>query len=714
MVATATKPGLFDVKGDGTVVANPNAWMTANYLDMLGAKPVVGRTFSLAEEQSGTTTVAMIGHRLWQREYGGDRKVIGSTIRINDRPHTIVGVTPAGLGIPLSTASEPDIWLPQRIKTGHVFARLRSGASAEAASSELAAIANQVPVDATGRRPVRVMRVQDFLDAREVRSVQVLFVAVCVLLLIACANVANLLSARAWTRRRELAVRIALGARRGRLARQMLTESMLLALTGAAVGVAVAWGTLRLIITMRPPGLDHLADVRIEPVVLFWTLGVALATGLLFGGMPAFVAGTRTVGDVLRNETRAGSAGVLSQRVRSSLIVLEIAMSFMLLVGAGLLARSFVELQRVRLGFEPHGLVAADVLIGGAWDSGRHAALRAEFLERVRSLPGVVGAAIGAIPGDGGPSGSFETEPDAAGQSMRAPDVATNMISPDYFRVARLVLVEGGLPDSSGVTREGATAEGWGTSGQVIVSRALARRLWPNGAAVGSRVRAVAEEGSANRAEHWSTVVGVVDDVRSPGQRGDLGAMQLYSLLPPTFPLASFLVRAEVSGDASAAVLERTVKTIDPKLFVWRVQSGEQHVRDGLAPSRFAMALLTAFAVVAVVLAAVGLYGVIAYGVHQRTREIGVRVALGADAEAVTGLVVGGGIKLAGVGLAIGTVAAIAATRLLDSMLYGVRPSDPLTFSAIVLLMAAIAIVASYVPARRALRIDPTDALRAD
>jgi putative ABC transport system permease protein len=714
MVATATKPGLFDVHGDGTVIPNPNAWMTANYLDMLGVGPVVGRTFSRAEEQSEAAAVAMIGHRLWQREYGGDPKVIGSTIRINDRPHTIVGVAPAGLGIPLSMAGEPDIWLPQRIKAGHVFARLRPGVSSAAASAELAAIASQLRVDGNGRRPVRLMRVQDFLDAREVRSVQVLFVAVGVLLLIACANVANLLLARAWTRRREFAVRIALGARRGRLVRQMLTESMLLAVTGAAVGVAVAWATLRLIVAMRPPGLDHLADVRIEAVVLFWTLGIALATGLLFGCAPALAAGTRPVGDVLRNETRAGTAGRLSQRIRSSLVVLEIAMSLMLLVGAGLLARSFVELQRVRLGFEPHGLVAANVLIGGPWDSGRHTALRAELLDRIRSLPGITGAAIGSIPGAGGPSSSFETEPGASGQSMRASDVATNMISPDYFRVARIAVLDGDLSDLSGVTRAGTTAQSWGTSTHVIVSRSLARRLWPNGAAVGSRVRVVAEDTSANRTEPWSTVVAVVDDVRSPGQRGDIGTMQLYSLLPPTFPLASFLVRAEASGDASVAMLERTAKAIDPKVFVWRVQSGEQHVRDGLASSRFAMALLTAFAVIALVLASVGLYGVIAYGVTQRTREIGVRIALGADAKAVTGLVDGGGIKLTVVGVAIGTVAAVAATRLLDSMLYGVQPSDPLTFSAIVVLVAAIAILASYGPARRALRIDATEALRAD
>jgi putative ABC transport system permease protein len=719
LVAAATQAGLFDVSSDGSVVANPNGWMTANYLQTLGVRPVIGRAFTRDEEAAAQPTVAMISEGLLNREHGGSATAIGSTIQINKRSYTIVGVTPAGLPVPLEPSPPPDIWLPRSIdrldKNGggpaRVFARLRDGISIDVATRELQAIATRVSTGAKPRPPVRLMRVQDFVDAREVRSVQVLFFAVGVLLLIACANVANLLLARAWTRRREFAVRTALGAGRGRLARQVLTESVMLALAGAMGGVGVAWGTLRVIIALRPPELEHLAEVRVEPAVLFWSLGVSLATGLLFGCAPAIVAGTRRVGDALRSESRSGTANAFSQRVRSSLIVVEIAMSLVLLIGAGLLTRSFVELLRVRLGFDADGLVAVSGMINATAESGQHSIVRARALERARSVPGVVGATVGGMPSAPGPTRQVEAEPNAAGISARASDVGEAEVSEDYFRLARIAVIEGRAPDSANASADWKAGKSWGSSGEVVVNRTLARRLWPNHMAIGRRVRLIMDDGTPGQ---WSTVVGMVDDVRSPAQHGDVGALQMYSLLPPSFPVTSFLIRSPTSGETALPALERALKSVDPRLMVWRVTAGEKYVRDARAPTAFAMALLIAFAATAVTIAGLGLYGVIQYSVHQRVREIGVRVALGASPRAVAQLVVGNGLVLALGGIALGTLIAAATTRLLATMLYGVSAADPLTFAAIAVLVATIAIVASYVPARRALRISPVEALRAD
>lgn len=717
---------MFSIRPDGTVDTIPSAVITANFLPMLGVRPVLGRGFAREEERpDGQAAVAMISQALWQRTYGGRADVLGRPVSLDGRPLIIVGVTPAGLSIPLSRTPAPDIWVPAPLERAGgggsgslepgpaVFAMLRPGVSAESASSELQAVATSLPESVRGRSRVRAMRAQDFLTPRERRALQVLFVAVGALLLIACANVANLLLARAWARQREFAVRGALGAGRARIARQVLTESVSLALAGGLLGVGVAWLALRLIVALRPPALDHLADVRLEPTVLLWTLGVAVTTGILFGCAPALLAGAQPAGDVLRRETRGGSSGTTSRRVRSTLIVLEIAASLVLLAGSGLLVRSFAALQRMPLGFEPRGLVHTTVLLGGPRYRDHRIQFRDAIVERLRALPGVTGVAIGVMPGKGFIGIGLETETDRTGHTRRVPTVGTVFISPDYFHVARIGLVEGRLPDSSASTAAGKTIM-LGLSPEVLVNREVARRLWPDGRAIGARVRVPPDARGGGRVEPWSTVVGVVDDTRMPEVRGDVAALQVYLLIPPRLGEVPILVRTAVSGDAAAPMVKHAIASVHPALYVRPMLSGDTYLRNGLAPTRFAMALITAFAVLALVLAAVGLYGVVAYGVSQRTREIGVRVALGAEPKAVVRLVVGGGLRLAAAGVAIGAVLAAAATRVLESMLYGVSPTDPLTFGTAALLVTAIALVASYVPARRALRVDPAEALRAD
>jgi predicted permease len=723
---SAAAVAMFAVRPDGIVDTIPSAPVTANFFSMLGVQPILGRGFVQEDEQpADQVAVAMISYALWQRAYDGRADVLGRTVSLDGRPLTIVGVTPPGLNIPLSQNPAPDIWVPEPfrhavnggngiLKPGPtVFAVLRPGVSVEAASRELQTIAASVPDRVQSRHAsVRVMRAQDFLDARQTRALQVLFAAVGALLLIACANVANLLLARAWTRQREFAVRSALGAGRRRLVRQLLTESIAIAIAGGLLGVGVAWLALRVIVALRPPALEQLADVRLEPNLLLWTLGVSIATGILFGCAPAVVAGARRVGDVLRRETRGGSAGIASRRVRSALIVLEIAMSLVLLVSSGLLVRSFVELQRMPLGFEPRGLLYTDVLIGGPRNRGRAVVVREQIIAKLRTLPEVTGVAIGTMPGKGYIAPGLVAETGGAGHTTEVPAYGTVFISADYFSVARIALIAGRLPDSSMLTWA-RTAPRFTLSPEVVVNRALARRISPDGRALGARVRE-ARQPPGRPAAPWSTVVGVVDDTRMPDVRGDIAALQLYSVIPPQLGDVPFVVRTAMSGDVTAPAVKHAIASVDPGLFVRPLLSGDTYLRDGLAPTRFAMALLTAFAAIALVLAAVGLYGVIAYSVAQRTREIGVRVALGAQAADVARLVLVEAVRLAAAGVVLGVAGALAATGALRGLLFGVGPGDPATFIVIALLLAAVALLSAYLPTRRALGVDPTEALRAE
>jgi predicted permease len=757
MIAAVSVDGVA-LQDVGQLQDSVHAFVTSNYLKLLGLRPALGRAFTEDEERPGAPPVVMISYGRWQRGFGGRADVLGSTIRVSelgDRQYTIVGVTPPEMSIPMSQGkgvggklrqAEPALWLPASVDSiggDHVFAKLRPGISARQASGELQSILESMPrSQGNGLRPratrARAMRAQDFLDPREAQTVQVLFVAVGVLLLIACANVANLLMSRAWTRRREFAVRTALGAGRARLARQVLTESVLLALAGGLLGVGVAWLTLRIIIALRPPSLEHLAGVSLETTVLLWSAGISVMTGILFGSAPALFAGARSPGDVLRNETRSASGGPAARRMRSTLIVLEIAMSLVLLAGAGLLVRSFVARQQIPLGFKPHGLVSVDMLLmlRRDWTLEHRASRRDELVQRLRAMPGVTEASIGMMPGLGWHEmAGMETDPDASGTTRSISEFAELFINPNYFRVTGMSLIEGRLPDSTAqprATQEIGPPQPSAAPQEIVVNRALAQRLWPNGGAVGARLHEsrnpsaeFAPPGIAARPPQYYTVVGVVEDVRLPGGRNATWTMEIYQPLPQvlagTFPVVLRTVLPEREAVASirrvVTDFDRTLRAETRLPFGALVQSltvGDRYISESLAPTRFAMALLAAFSVIALLLSGVGLYGVIAYSVTQRTREIGVRVALGADARSVRRLVVGGGLKLTTLGIVLGIIAAAASTRVLASLLYGVSPVDPVSFGAIALLVMGIAVAASYVPARRAMRIDPTEALRAD
>jgi putative ABC transport system permease protein len=717
------------------------AFATANLLDLLGARPSFGRMFRRDEEKRGADHVAMISHRWWQTAYASRPDILGKVLEYAGEKYTIVGGMPIGFGIPMAprvldwlAVPSPEVWLPAPIeKTSIGFGLLRMGTSADAATKELTAIANtpegsgvadprqrSAPPDSVR---ARAMRAQDFLAPRELRTIEVLFVAVGALLLIACANAANLLLVRAWTRRREFAVRMGLGAGRARLVRLALTESVLLAIAAGVVGVLIAWQGLRVIIALRPIALDRLADVHIEPAVLFWTAAISIFTGVLFGGASAFFVATQNVADLLRTESRMASGGGASRRVRSSLIVAEIALSFALLVGAGLLARSFVALQRTPMGFRPHDLVSVDVRFSGAiMQAGQSAAVREAITRRLVEIPGVTAAAFGLLP-TAGYSGSDAIVVDSPDGPRRV-SIAQHMttwIDKDYFAATGIALLAGRLPNG------GSTDEPTPTpipvpgqpfrrlSEEVVVNRALARRIAPDGNALGRRIRT--ERGRANgppQNEAWSTIVGIADDVRLPGAQGDVHDFQLYTLALMAMPYPTYVVRFTTVPPNVESVLRQAVESVNPTLVARRARVADDYVRDALAPTRFTLALLGAFAGVAFVLAVVGLYGSIAYTVTQRTREIGIRIALGASSRAVTRLVVADGVRLALVGLVIGIGTALGATRILSSLLYAVSAGDPATFAVIAALVGAVALAASYLPARRAVRVDPVDALRAD
>ena len=721
------------------------AFTTANLLDLLGTRPSYGRMFTREEEKPDANHVAMISHRWWQAAYNGSDDVLGKVLEYEGEKYTIVGVMPLGFTIPMSARAldglsmpSPDVWLPAPIEDTSIgFGLLRPGISSTAVTNELNAIANTAEMGASlalGARDsirARAMRAQDFLGSRERRTIEILFAAVGALLLIACANVANLLLVRAWTRRREFAVRMGLGAGRARLIRLALTESVLLAVGAGVLGILVAWQGLRVIIALRPLALDRLVDVQIDPAVLLWTGAVSMFTGVVFGSAAAFFVASQNVADLLRSETRASSAGGTSGRVRSALIVVEIALSFALLVGAGLLTRSFAALQRTQLGFDPHRLVSVDVFLSPAIRrAGRSIQVRQAILSRLRETPGIVGASLGTLPTAGfRDAPALEVETSDGPRTVGISQFQKTWIEGDYFGASRIKLIAGRAPragpsDESSMHGLGAFSE------EVVVSRSLARRIATDGGAVGARVRAKgvivrlrppgvppgASLGAPPQraADAWSTIVGVVDDARLPGPRGDLETFQVYQM--PVFPLGgtTYIARFASVPAHVESVLRKTIHQVDPTIIVRRVRVADDYLREALAPTRFTLALLGAFAGVALFLAVVGLYGSIAYAVSQRTREIGIRIALGASARTVTRLVIGDGLRLALAGLVVGAGIAAAASRTLSSLLYAVTPGDPATFAAIATLIGVVALAASYLPARRAARVDPIDALRSD
>jgi putative ABC transport system permease protein len=683
----------------------------------LGETPLLGRGFTPADAEAGAPAVVMLSYEMWQRDYGGDTGVIDRAVTLDDVPHVVVGVMPPRWAA-FTPGYRPELWFPLAFPTAgsqmsiavEIMGRLRPGVSLDAATDELTPIVTRVSAEAA--RPVagpdvpavRLQRPSDRMAGNTRDAQFVLLGAVGLVLLVACSNVANLLLARGASRARELSLRSALGASTWRLVRALFAECLVLALAAGVVGVGIGWLTLRILVGLRPGSLTALDDVQLDPTVLAFTLGISVATALLFGLAPALQLASRKLGDVLRHGASGVVRGGMGPRLRKLLVVAQMAISVVLLVSAGLLIRSFAHLQTVEIGFDAENLFEAGLRLPRAkyeTQTSREV-LTEQLLERLRSSPGVSDAThVFATPPNGMTmvGGGFEIRGVTLSEADARASRVFHYIKPDYFSALRIPLIEGRTFTADEVRSRTA----------VIVNRATAEHFWPDGGALGGEIKF---------GQNWTTVVGVVDNVVYGSLTRGRDMPQFYWPFPAETPLGNtqlaFAVRAGEDPAIAIASVRAAVRAIDAEIAVANVLLTETALANTIDAPRFNMALLTAFALIALALAAVGLAGVIGYEVTERTHEIGIRMALGARTENVRRLAMRHGLTPALVGVILGLIGAFGATRLAASMLYGITPRDPLTFAGVVALLLLVAVGASWLPARRATRVDPMIALRAD
>jgi putative ABC transport system permease protein len=687
--------------------------VSPEYFAVLGVEPALGRVFT-AEEDRPNAGVVVISHGLWQRRFGGRRDVIGQQLRMSNTPATIIGVMPEGFEYPFR-ADRQDFWEPVNDRpapgrderdnhTYRVIARMKPGVTIEQANAELDTISRRLEQQYPDTNTTMLVGAASMHEemTRDVRpALLILLGAVGLVLLIACANVANLLLARAASRQKEIAIRTALGASRWRVVRQLLVESLLLALAGGAVGLLLAlWGT-DVLVAAGPADIPRVRQAGLDARVLAFTMLVSMLTGIIFGLVPALQASRTDLTGGLKEGSRGATEGPRRSRFRSSLVVSEVALSLVLLISAGLLIRSFVRLVRTDPGFDPARVVALDIpLTRERYDTEeKQTAFFAQLVNRVRGMPNV--EAVGVV--DKLPLGNsidilaFNIEgrpPFPPGASAQAHYM---IASPGYFETLKIPLRSGRMLTERDDARSPAVA---------LVNEALANKYFAGESPIGRRL--ITDEGVPP-----FEIVGIVGDAR---RRSFASEPEPEFYLPFTQSAQrrmNLVVRASTGDAASMSVaLRGAVAEMDREQLVWQTRTLDQLVSASVAGRRFNMTLLGLFASVAMLLAALGLYGVMAYSVTRRTHEIGVRMALGARGSDVLRMVVGQGMKLAAAGVVLGLVAAFAVTRVLASLLYGVTTTDPLTYAGLAALLAAVAFLASYIPARRATKVDPMEALR--
>jgi putative ABC transport system permease protein len=705
----------YTVVGEGADVSGGDQVLGAivgpAFFDILGRGVALGRTFTPGEDRE---RLMVISHAYWQSRFGGTPDVLGRTLALGGRVHTIVGVLPRGFEYP---SRDFQLWIPfgsamdaapaqaqnRALRIFRVVARLAPGVGPAEAQAEATALASRLErehPDTNAGVTLRIVPLRERIVGPVREALLVLLGAVAFVLLIACANVANLALTRATARTRELAVRTALGASRARVARQLLAESVLLAAAGGALGLLLAQWLIALLPRLNPAGLPRLSSVELDGTVLAFTLAVSVASGLLFGAVPAFTAGRGDLVPALKDGARGSTGGRWGRRVRHGLVVAEIAISLVLLVGAGLLLNSFRQLLRVDAGFVADNLLTFNLELVPFKDATQRATLVASVAERLSRVPGVVAAGGGTgLPPQTAQRG---TRFEVAGDTQAPAEGRSSYflaVTPAYFTALGTRVVEG-RPFQAEDVPGGAPA--------AIVNETMARALFPRGGAVGARLRLVNPEQS----NEWRTVVGVVQDVRYSGL-DDPGEAAVYTPFAQTpFIWSTFMVRYQGAPGPVMAAIRGAVPEVHPGLTAAALQPMSLVVSESVAQPRFNTTLLGGFAALAVLLAAIGLYGVMSHLVSQIRRDIGVRMALGARGVDVLRLVLGQSLALAGAGLLLGLVASFFATRVLVTLLFGVSPLDVTTFAAVSCLLLAVSLLASYVPARRALRTDPMVALR--
>lgn len=691
---------------------------TANLLPVLGAQPALGRNFQAGEEARGERLI-LLSHGLWQRMFGGDAGIAGKRIIANNQSYTVIGVLPAGF--PLAYRTEvPQAWVllnPHGTMNGQpihqrgtrlirVVGRLRNGVTPAQASEAMNTLARrlgeQYP-DTNSGYGVTIIPFHEHLVGNVRRALLVLLCAVVFVLLVACVNIANLLLARATARRREIAIRAALGAGRGRVIRQLLTESVLLGLLGGALGVLLGiWGT-ELLISLAPAETPRLAEVSLDGRVLGFTFLLSLATGVVFGLAPALQASKLNLNEALKEGGRNSGA---HNRTRNLLVVAEVALSLVLLAGAGLLLRSFTGLMAVNPGFDPHNVLTQYVGLPEYRYAEREqqAAFYEQLMERVQRLPGVEAAgAIFPLVLTDRVSNRFTIEGRAPASPTERLGAYFRSVSSDYFRAMGIRLIEG-----RGFSRN----DGAQSAPVVIINETMARRFWPNESPLGKRITVNVRFHSGQDAPR--EIVGVVADVRHIGLDAPAGPEMYTSHLQVPWPWMSLVVRTKVDPASVSPAVTAELRALDKSVPAPAARTLEDMLSDSLAARRFNLLLLGSFSTLALVLAWLGIYSVMAYAVTQRNREIGIRLALGARALDVMKLVVGQGMALGLIGAGLGLAGAFALTRLMKTLLFGVNPADPWTFVVTPVLLLFVALLACYLPARRAARIDPLLALRCE
>jgi putative ABC transport system permease protein len=718
---------LFTITGSGDAEQVHGSQVSGNFFRMLGVGPVIGRDFSSEDEKPGREQVAILTYALWQRRYGGDSSVIGKSILLDERPYTIIGILPRSFSL-YGVAPELDIWVPfafnraQLNREDHelvIFGRLRPGVSPPQAQAEMETIVSQLKKQYPGIDQENGVRVSGFHDEliKSLRpSIVILLAAVGFVLLIACANVANLMLARAATREREIAVRAALGAGRRRILRQLLTESALMALMGGALGIAVAYGGIHLLRGGLPPiggrgQIPHAEWIGIDGTVLAFTLFVSLFTGIIFGLAPAIQISRSELFESLKEGSRGSTGGRRSHFIQSSLVVSEVALSLMLLVGAGVLIRSFLLIMSDSLGFDPSNVLSMQIFLSAP----RYPKAQQvnNFYQRViegaGALPGVKSASAANFLPLTGWSGFCDFD-----ISGRATPPSGEHFTGQYRVADWRYLQTMGISVKQG--RDLVASDGVDTQSVALINEALARRYWPNQDPVGQQIRLKFPETrqpwDPEPREGWLNIVGIVSDVRD-WEWGEQKIGQIY--LPYTqnaSRIMHLVVRSEGDPTQLVSAVRSVVNSVDPLQPVTDARSMDDYLAASVSRRRLSMLLLVLFAGVATVLAAVGIYGVMAYAVTQRSHEIGIRMALGAEPHDVLRMVVSDGMKVAGIGLVIGIAASYAAVHYLASQLYGVKAKDPITVICVSVGLALVAISACYFPARRATKVDPLEALR--
>jgi len=703
--------------------------VTQSLFPMLGIAPALGRLFIEGEDKEGADHEVILSYGLWQRRFQGDRNVLGQTIVLDGNAYAVVGIMPRGFQFAPFWATRAELWIPNALgervhnrggNSLRIFARLKDGASLKQARAEIAGITGRLELQYPGtNRNVVVTPLKEKVVGQIETPLLVLLVAVAFVLLITCANVAHMLLARAASRQKEVAVRAALGARRGRIIRQFITESLLLGSIGGLAGLGLASLATRALIALSPASIPRVQTVTVDWHAALFVLVATVSTSIGFGIAPALQFSSINVHDTLKEGSRGNSEGISRSRLRGLLVVSEFALALMLLVGAGLMIRTFAALQAVDAGFNPHNVISMIVSVAGSKEAepGRREIFYRQLLERVRTLPGVQSAgAINHLPLIGDQWGwSFAIEGRPTPRPGEAPHAVYRMASPGYFQTMRLPLIRG---------RDITDADNTTAPGVVIINERAAKEYFPGEDPIGKRV---AFDDDITNPGRWLTIIGIAKDAKqddwtaTPYPEAYLALFQNQDFLGTSGTEAGrhmtyITLVARTVGDPStaASAMKQAAWSFDRNLAISQVVTMDGVVAEATAQPRFEMFLMTIFAAVALVLASVGIYGVISYSASRRTHEIGVRMSLGATRAQVLLLVVRQGMWLALAGSFSGLVGALLLSRFMAKLLYGVQPTDPATFAAVATGLAMVAILACYIPARRAMRIDPVAALRCE